>query len=116
MGSVEDLLADGCVAGEANWLVPDAPPADSGWTPCLAKCRYNSDPVPARFRVVEGVSGGPSGRHGAFEVRFDEPMRAVAPGQAVVVYDATETDLVIGGGWIARAFRSGSGSGKIDHS
>jgi tRNA-specific 2-thiouridylase len=32
------------------------------------------------------------------EVRFDEPQRAVTPGQAVVVYDG---DLVLGGGWIA---------------
>jgi len=32
------------------------------------------------------------------EVRFDEPQRAVTPGQAAVFYDG---ELVLGGGWIA---------------
>jgi tRNA-specific 2-thiouridylase len=31
-------------------------------------------------------------------VHFDEPVRAVAPGQAAVFYDG---DVVLGGGWIA---------------
>ena len=31
------------------------------------------------------------------EIRFDEPQRAVTPGQAAVLYDG---DLVLGGGWI----------------
>jgi tRNA-specific 2-thiouridylase len=36
---------------------------------------------------------------------FDEPVEAVAPGQAAVVYDGREPDLVLGGGWIERAVR-----------
>ena len=31
-------------------------------------------------------------------LNFDEPQRAITPGQAVVFYDG---DVVVGGGWIA---------------
>jgi len=37
----------------------------------------------------------------AFRVEFDEPQRAIAPGQAVVLYDG---DRVMGGGFIGAAF------------
>jgi tRNA-specific 2-thiouridylase len=36
------------------------------------------------------------------EVRFVEPVWAVAPGQAVVVYRG---DVVLGGGWIVQALK-----------
>jgi tRNA U34 2-thiouridine synthase MnmA/TrmU len=42
---------------------------------------------------------------GRFEVEFAEPQSAVAPGQAVVVYDGVEMDWVLGGGWIERVVK-----------
>ena len=39
----------------------------------------------------------PTGSGNRVEVRFDDPQRAVTPGQAAVFYQG---DLVAGGGWI----------------
>jgi tRNA-specific 2-thiouridylase len=39
----------------------------------------------------------PAGASGSIEVVFDQPQRAVTPGQAAVFYDGA---LVLGGGWI----------------
>jgi len=39
---------------------------------------------------------------GRARLSFDEPQRAVAPGQAAVCYDASDPDLVLGGGTIRR--------------
>jgi len=90
VGSRERLLAVGCEAGQVNWLTARGPFVE--WRACLARCRYNSEPVPGRCRLLRD----------RLEVRFDEPLAAVAPGQAVVVYDAREPDWVLGGGWIDR--------------
>ena len=43
VGPREALLSEGCMAADCNWLVE--PRAE--WTRCLAKIRYNSEPVPA---------------------------------------------------------------------
>jgi tRNA-specific 2-thiouridylase len=53
--------------------------------------RYNSRPTPGKVRVTSP---------GTLEVRFDQPVSAVTPGQAVVCYDG---ERVLGGGWIDRA-------------
>ncbi|MCC6321216.1 MAG: tRNA 2-thiouridine(34) synthase MnmA [Phycisphaerales bacterium] len=112
VGPREKLMARSCVAGEANWLVAPPEPAPGAWRACWAKYRYNTAAVRARVRVVgaeEGASarGGdtpgvtPSGRTGRFEVVFDEPQQAVAPGQAVALYDDADPEVVMGGGWIS---------------
>ncbi len=103
VGPKEDLMRSACTAGEANWLID--PPKE--WMPVRAQYRYNSDAVSARVRAIADAEGGThSGRKGRFEVRFDEPQEAVAPGQAVVLYDhATDTTL-LGGGWITTTEKS----------
>jgi len=89
-----------CTAGEANWLI-DPPRA---WRSCWAQHRYGGSPVRARVRVFPASDHATrSGRAGAFRVEFDRPQPAVAPGQALVVYDAEAPDWVIGGGWITAA-------------
>jgi len=87
VGPREQLLRTSCTATRTNWLVE--PPA--AFIACTAKVRSNADPVPARVRAT-GVD--------AIEVVFDEPVEAIAPGQAVVCY---REDEVIGGGWIDRS-------------
>ena len=88
VGPREALLSERCMAADCNWLVE--PRAE--WTRCLAKIRYNSEPVPAAVRAVPGAGAQPD-----MEVRFDAAQPAVAPGQAVVCF---EGDRVLCGGWI----------------
>jgi tRNA-specific 2-thiouridylase len=97
VGDRADLLVSECEAHEANWLT-DVPGEERA---VLARYRYNSEAVPAVVRVLPDRDGAtPSGRRGAFAVAFEEPQYAVAPGQAVVLYDREEPDVVLGGGWI----------------
>lgn len=104
VGQKEDLLTQSLVAGEANWLVE--PPMPDQSRRVLAVYRAHGDAVPATLRHHPDLIGPtPSSRTGAFELRFDDPQPAVAPGQAVVLYDADLPDRVLGGGWIARTHR-----------
>lgn len=90
VGARDELLCDGCIAVDSNWLID--PPGDD-WIECTAKIRYNAEPVAAQVCRADGD---------ALTVRFDEPQFAVAPGQAVVCY---EGDAVICGGWIRQAIQ-----------
>ena len=112
VGSADDLEAVGCVALEPNWLV--APPGKD-WQRCLAKFRSKSEAVRAEVRSIDPADGKlgietPSGRVGGFEIRFAEVQRAVAPGQAIALYDHHRPERVLGGGWIARAIGRAIGS------
>ena len=85
VGPRSSLLAAGLVASDANWLAPR--PTNAPFA-CQVKIRYNSAPAAASVRIVGGDG---------VEIRFDEPVFAVAPGQAAVCYDGDE---VLGGAWI----------------
>ncbi|MEN0019462.1 MAG: tRNA 2-thiouridine(34) synthase MnmA [Planctomycetota bacterium] len=109
VGPKDMLLTRSCRVREANWLADAARFGD--WQPVLAQVRYNSRAVPAQARRLadaESADDTPSGRPGRFEVRFADPQRAVAPGQALVLFDADEPAWVLGGGWIADVERAGA--------
>jgi len=63
--------------------------------------------VLAKIRHAAAGAAGTAYPAGPDRVRlcFDEPQRAVAPGQAAVFYDANDPDLVVGGGTILRRSR-----------
>ena len=71
-------------AAGVNWI--EGPPRPG--RPVTAQIRHHHAPAPARVRPLDGA---------ALRLEFDEPQPAVAPGQAVVLYDG---DVVLGGGWI----------------
>ncbi len=71
------LYAPGLLADQAVWF------AQAPHTPfeALCKIRYRHAPVPCRVEPLEGTG---------LRVIFDEPQRAVTPGQTVVIYSADE--------------------------
>lgn len=85
IGETKDVFSDRLRANRLNWMGVEAP--ESGMR-CLAKIRYNHAGAMCTVR-----------RTGEDEVEciFDEPVRAVTPGQAVVFYDG---DYVASGGTI----------------
>jgi tRNA-uridine 2-sulfurtransferase len=97
VGGNDDLLSRTLIAHKLNWIAVDGL-HDSGTnanTPMRvsAKIRHRHEPAPA---VLENAPNG------EVRITFDEPQRAITPGQAVVFYDG---DLVVGGGWIAETAR-----------
>jgi tRNA-specific 2-thiouridylase len=85
VGRNADLLRSSLFARDINWL--SISPI-TGPLRTQVKIRNKHVPGAATLRPVED---------GRVEVQFDEPQRAVTPGQAAVFYSS---DLVLGGGWI----------------
>jgi tRNA-specific 2-thiouridylase len=84
VGEESELSGTTLRAGEINWISIPAPE-----TPIRVqvKIRHRHEPAWATVEM----------RGEEAEVRFDQPVRAVTPGQAAVFY---EGDEVAGGGWI----------------
>jgi tRNA-specific 2-thiouridylase len=85
VGDDEDLAGDDLVAREVNWISTPPPTSERR---ARVKIRYRHPDAPATLRSLSD---------GRVEVRFDEPQRAITPGQAAVFYDG---EVCLGGGWI----------------
>lgn len=80
-----DLYDDKLTAMDFNWISGQAP---TKAIKCHAKIRYRQKEQPATAYPMP---------EGKVEIVFDQPQRAITPGQAVVLYDG---DIVLGGGRI----------------
>ncbi len=87
VGRNDDLLGARLIAHSVNWIsiAPIQSPRRA-----QVKIRNRHAAADATLTPIDGDS--------RVEVRFDEPQRAITPGQGAVFYDG---DLVLGGGWIA---------------
>lgn len=85
VGRNNELLRNQLTARDVNWL--SIPPISAA-ARAQVKIRNKHVAAPATLhRLADG----------RVQVDFDEPQRAITPGQAAVFYDG---DLVLGGGWI----------------
>ena len=95
------LFSRELMANDFNWIAYDVPPRELRAT---ARVRYHQrEQAPLRVTAKTRYSQRESAATvtpldgGAVRVDFDEPQRAITPGQAVVLYDG---DTVLGGGTI----------------
>ncbi len=86
VGRNEDLLRATLTAKDMNWI--SIAPINA---PIRAQVKIRNKHLAADATI------SPTADPSRVAVHFDEPQRAVTPGQAAVLYDG---DLVLGGGWI----------------
>lgn len=87
VGPDSALYTNECFVANMHWISGEAPAFPYR---CSAKTRYRQPERPCTVY--------PAGQSGVRLV-FDEPLRAITPGQSAVLYDG---DTVLGGGIIAR--------------
>ncbi len=88
VGPKEALGVAGISIGDLNWIGDGTPGSGSELPSVQVRVRSTHRGAPARVRFL------PEKRA---EILFDAPERAVAPGQAAVLYSGSR---VLGGGWI----------------
>lgn len=88
VGKQEELLQVEFTAAGVNWVALDEP---TNPVRAEVRIRYRHTPAPATITPLA---------NNRVQVVFDEPQRAITPGQATVFYRGDE---VVGGGWITKA-------------
>ncbi|MGP4080509.1 tRNA 2-thiouridine(34) synthase MnmA [Pseudalkalibacillus sp. R45] len=86
----ELLYSDKLNATKVSWMTGKGMPDEFK---CTAKFRYRQPDRSVTVRKTED---------GTYDVIFDEPQRAITPGQAVVFYDG---DVCLGGGTIDKVYK-----------
>jgi len=92
VGSDAEATTKTLRARDLNWI---SIPSLEGEMRVRAKIRHRHEPAGATIRPAPESAE-------VVECTFDEPQRAVTPGQAAVFYDSDE---VVGGGWITAGVR-----------
>ncbi len=87
VGEEGDLDSLEFIAKGVNWVAFDEPTEP---VRASVKVRYKHEPAPATIHAL------PDNRA---RIVFDEPQRAITPGQATIFYNGDE---VVGGGWIVK--------------
>ena len=87
VGSQEELLSSEFTAAGVNWIAIAEPDEQ---VRAGVRVRYRHSPAPATITTMPNQRA---------RIVFDEPQRAITPGQATVFYRGDE---VVGGGWIVR--------------
>lgn len=89
LGNERDLYGREAIAHDFNWISGEAPKEKIR---CKAKIRYRQ-----KEQCATAIPMG----NAAVKLLFDEPQRAITPGQAVVLYDG---DILLGGGTASDKF------------
>ena len=92
-GDTTLLLSDGLLGIEPSWINAAPASLDKGHR-CMAKIRYRQSDQACSVHIAEA---------GGLQVEFDEPQRAVAPGQFIVFY---EGERCLGGAVIDQLIRT----------
>ena len=83
----QELYSKEVIVRDVNWIAGEAP---KGEIRCKAKVRYRQKEQWATVMLIGETT---------VKIVFDEPQRAITPGQAAVLYNG---DIVLGGGTISK--------------
>jgi tRNA-uridine 2-sulfurtransferase len=90
VGEDDALRAMSFEIENVNWVSIEEPSAPLR---TQVKIRHKHEPAPATVEALPGLRA---------RITFDEPQRAITPGQAAAIYDG---EVVLAGGWIEKAVR-----------